>query len=181
MSRALYIGRFQPLHIGHIEAIKYVMEKVNELIIVIGSAEKSHSSDNPFTAGERLRMVRASLDEIGINPSKYYLIPVPDASMHSVWVSQILYYVPPFDLVYSNEPLTSRLFREFGIEVEKIPLFHREVYSATEVRKRILTGEDWWELLPHSVIKIIEEIDGVKRIRELALTDSLLEKRNSNL
>ena len=177
MLRALYVGRFQPPHTGHLEAIKYAMKKADELVIVIGSAEKSHSLDNPFTAGERLRMVRASLDELGIDPSKYYLITVPDAAMHSVWVSQVLSYTPPFDAVYSNEPLTSRLFREFGIKVEKIPFFHREVYSATEVRKRMLAGEDWKELLSHSVIKIIEEISGVERLRELAMTDSSAEKK----
>lgn len=179
MLRALYVGRFQPLHKGHVEAIKYVLKRSDELVIAIGSAEISHSLDNPFTAGERLRMVRASLDELKVEPSRYHLVPIPDAQMHSVWVSQVLSYVPPFSIVYSNEPLTSRLFREFGIKVDKIPFFHRELYSATDVRKRMLTGENWKELLPHSVVKIIEEIGGVERLRELAMTDSSAAKKES--
>lgn len=172
MVSALYVGRFQPLHKGHVEAIKYVIGKADELVIAIGSAEKSHSLDNPFTAGERLRMLRASLFELKIEPSKYYLIAVPDAPMHSVWVSQLLSYLPPFDLVYTNEPLTSILFRESNIKVEGIPFFQREAYSATEVRRRILAGENWKELLPKRVIKIIEEIGGVERLRELATSNS---------
>lgn len=177
MLRALYVGRFQPLHKGHLEAIKYVMKRSDELVIAIGSADISHSLDNPFTAGERLRMVRASIEELKIEPLKYYVIPIPDAQMHSVWVSQVLSYVPPFHIVYSNEPLTSRLFREFGIKVNKIPFFQRELYSATDVRKRMLTGEDWTELLPHTVVKIIEEIGGVERLRELAMNDSFAAKK----
>ena len=96
MLRAFYVGRFQPLHKGHLEAIKYVMDRSDELVIVIGSANISHRLNNPFTAGERLRMVRASLDKLKIEPSRYYLIPIPNAQMHSVWVSHVFSYVPPF-------------------------------------------------------------------------------------
>ena len=173
MVRALYVGRFQPPHTGHTKAIEQIMKKVDELVIIIGSAQHSHSIDNPFTAGERITMLRAALDEIGIAPSRYYLIPVPDAPMHAVWVSEVKSYSPPFDLVYSNEPLTSRLFREACIKVDRIPLFKREVYSATEVRRRILADEDWKELLPKSIVKIIESIGGVDRLKELARTDRL--------
>ena len=31
--RGLYIGRFQPFHNGHLQAIKYVLENVDELVI----------------------------------------------------------------------------------------------------------------------------------------------------
>ena len=171
MVRALFVGRFQPVHMGHMEAINYAMGKADELVIVIGSAQRSHSLTNPFTAGERAVMVRAALNEAGIEPTKYQLIPVPDAVMHSVWVAQVIAYTPPFSIVYTNEPLTSRLFRECKIYVEGIPFFHRDVYSATEVRRRMVVGEDWWELLPSSVAKAIKDIGGVERLRELNTTD----------
>ncbi|HLN89981.1 MAG TPA: adenylyltransferase/cytidyltransferase family protein, partial [Candidatus Binatia bacterium] len=54
VNRGLYVGRFQPFHLGHLDAIKYVLKEVDELVIVIGSAQYSHNSNNPFTAGERL-------------------------------------------------------------------------------------------------------------------------------
>jgi nicotinamide-nucleotide adenylyltransferase len=56
--RGLYVGRFQPFHLGHLDAIKYTLKEVDELVIVIGSAQYSHNANNPFTAGERLVMVR---------------------------------------------------------------------------------------------------------------------------
>ena len=180
MLRALIVGRFQPLHMGHVKAIEYTIRKIDELVIVIGSAQASHSLDNPFTAGERIMMLRVALNEMRINPLKYYLIPVPDALMHSVWVSEIIAYSPPFKVVYSNEPLTSRLFKEFGIKVQKIPFFQREVYSSTEVRRKMIAGESWKALLPQSVVKIIEEINGVERLKELTLSDSIT-KKSSNL
>ena len=61
--RGLYVGRFQPFHLGHLDAIKYALKQADELVIVIGSAQYSHNANNPFTAGERLIMVRQALFE----------------------------------------------------------------------------------------------------------------------
>lgn len=172
-KRGLLVGRFQPFHLGHAEAVKYILRRAKELIIVIGSSQKSHTLENPFTTGERISMIRAALDEINIETSRYYLIPVPDSPVHSLWVYQVITYCPPFDIVYSNEALTRRLFKEAGRVIRSIPMHKRKIYLATEVRKRILADENWWELVPKSVIRIIEKIDGVERLKDLVLKDSL--------
>ncbi|UCH37326.1 MAG: nicotinamide-nucleotide adenylyltransferase [Candidatus Bathyarchaeota archaeon] len=172
--RALYIGRFQPLHNGHVEAIKHIIQEVDALEIVIGSAQLSHSLTNPFTTGERIQMIRDTLSEIKADPQKCHIIPIPDAEMHATWFSTVLTYTPPFDIVYSNEPLTRLLFRESNREVKNIPFFKREIYSATEVRRRMLAGESWQALVPGAVVKIVEEIQGVERLQALKSTDSLI-------
>lgn len=172
VKRGLFVGRFQPIHKGHVKAIINLMEKVDELIIIIGSALKSHDLTNPFTIGERVWMMKSALDEAQVDPSRHLILPVPDAIMHSVWVSQVISYSPPFDVVFSNEPLTRRLFKEKNIIVENVRFFQRNIYSSTEVRRRMLIGENWEELLPKIVVKIIILIDGVNRIRELAMSDS---------
>lgn len=171
--RALYVGRFQPFHLGHLEAIKYILGNAREVIIVVGSAQESHTLENPFTAGERVYMIRLALNEIGVDPGRYYIIPVIDLDVHGIWVSHVCSYVPKFDVVYSNEPLTRRLFIESGFRVESIPFFRREVCSATEIRRRMLTGSSWEELLPRSVAAYIKEIKGVERLRDLAKTDKI--------
>ena len=40
--RGILIGRMQPVHNGHIEVIKKTLEEVDEIVIGIGSAQKSH-------------------------------------------------------------------------------------------------------------------------------------------
>ena len=172
-TRALYIGRFQPFHLGHLEAVRYILRNAEEIIIVVGSAQESHTLENPFTAGERVYMVRLALNEAHIEPSKYYIIPVTDLDIHGLWVSHVCSHVPKFDVVYSNEPLTRRLFIESGFRVESIPFFKREVCSATEIRKRMLSGGNWEELLPKSVAAYIKEIGGVERLRDLTKTDKV--------
>ena len=174
MLRALYVGRFQPFHLGHLGAIEYMLSKASELIIVVGSAQYSHTRDAPFTAGERVTMIRLALNEVGIDPSRYYINPVPDLNIHDIWVSHVVSFVPKFEEVYNNEPLTGRLFLEDGrFQVKPIPLQNRQVYSATEIRKRVLDGENWEELVPKSVAKFIKEIDGEERLKDLVKTDKV--------
>ena len=171
VKRGLFVGRFQPFHKGHLEAIKDVLKEVDELGVVIGSAQYSHRKDNPFTAGERVTMIRKALEEAEIPAARWWIVPVPDVHVHMVWVAEVVGYVPKFDVVYSNEPLTKRLFLEAGFKVKPFPLHKREVYSATEIRERMLNRKDWKKLVPKSVAKIIEEIGGVQRLQDLAKTD----------
>ena len=173
VKRGLFVGRFQPFHKGHLEVIKRIMKEVDELVIVVGSSQYSHRLDNPFTAGERITMIRKALEEEGIQLPKIWIIPVPDVHQHALWVSQIVGYSPKFDVVYANEPLTRRLFIEAGFNVEPMPMIKREVYLATEIRKRMLAGEKWKELVPSSVAKFIKDIDGEVRLRDLNKTDKI--------
>jgi len=173
VKRGLFVGRFQPFHKGHLEVIEKIMKEADELVIVVGSSQYSHRLDNPFTAGERITMIREALKEEGIHMSRIWIIPVPDVHQHALWVSQIVGYSPKFDVVYANEPLTRRLFIEAGFNVESMPLINREVYLATEIRERMQDGENWQELVPSSVAKFIEEIDGETRLRDLNKTDKV--------
>ena len=57
MTRALFVGRFQPFHYGHLHAVESILKENDELLLVVGSAQMSHEPDNPFTAGERIEMI----------------------------------------------------------------------------------------------------------------------------
>jgi len=171
-KRALFVGRFQPFHLGHLAAIKTVLKRAEELVIVVGSAEYSHSDKNPFTAGERVEMIRAALKEAGIESGKCIIIPVRDVHIHATWAPFVVSQVPRFDIVFTNEPLTSRLFKEQGYRVERIPFFDRTKYSATEIRKRILSGKNWKSLVPKSVAELLVKFGGIERIKELAMSDN---------
>jgi nicotinamide-nucleotide adenylyltransferase len=154
----LFIGRFQPFHYGHLATVKYALGKVEHLYILVGSSQKSHEKNNPFTAGERIVMVRNALVEEKIDASHYLIIPIPDASGHSVWTAFIDQVVPKYDVVLSNDRLTLQLFREKGVRTIEPPLKDRSEFSATEVRKRIVEGGDWKELLPPAVVSVVEPI-----------------------
>ena len=168
MIRGLYIGRFQPYHLGHHMVLEQIAKEVDEIIVGIGSAQISHEIKNPFTAGERVLMVSSALKDFDI---KHYVIPLEDIQRNSIWVSHVKSMVPPFDVVYTNNPLVIQLFAEEGFEVRNSPLFKRNEYSGTRIRELMLKNEKWEVFVPQSVIEIIDEIDGINRLKTVAQSD----------
>lgn len=171
MTTGLYVGRFQPFHLGHLQAVQYILDRVDELIVVVGSAQHSHTIENPFSAGERVTMVRLALREARIPGDRYSIIPLPDDEFHKVWVAHLLSQTPSFDRVYTNEPLTFRLLKEAGLKVERIPMFSRKTLTATEVRRRMLKGGSWEELVPKSVARYLKQIGGDERLKDISRSD----------
>ncbi|HUG96555.1 MAG TPA: nicotinamide-nucleotide adenylyltransferase, partial [Nitrososphaera sp.] len=157
-----------PFHKGHLATVKFALGKVDQLVIVVGSAQKSHESKNPFTAGERVRMIKESLDSDKVDMFKVLIIPVPDVDVHSLWTRQVDVLVPKYDVVFANDPFTLMLFRERGVKTVEAPLLDRSEMQATEVRKKMATGEAWESLVPAPVAAIIKEISGVERVKAIA-------------
>lgn len=172
--RGLFVGRFQPPHRGHFEVVKWMFESLSldEVIIVVGSAQESHTLRNPFTAGERIEMLRRGLREYGLSLDRVVIVPVHDIEMNFVWVRFVEMHVPRFDVVVTRNPLVARLFREYGYRVVEPPAFERERLSATYIREMMLAGvASWRSLVPRSVADYIDEIGGVERLVEVSRGD----------
>jgi len=169
MTRGFYIGRFQPFHDGHRNVVETIAEEVDELVLGIGSAGDSHSQHDPFTAGERIMMITKSLVDSDLVT---YAVPIEDLERNSVWVSHVQSMCPDFDVAYSNNPLVIRLFEEAGVEVRQSPMFNRDVLEGTEVRERMIDGDDWESLVPEAVVEVVDECDGIDRIQRVSDSDS---------
>ncbi len=167
MKINVFIGRFQPFHNGHAAAINYVVDRSDVVMVVIGSAQKNHEPDNPFTAGERLEMVLRYLD--WIKPKKpVYPMPLDDITNHNLWISHLKSYLPRFDEIYSNNELVHMLAAEANVKVIPVPLVEREELMATRIREKILSGGRWEHLVPKPIYEFIKEINGEERIRAIA-------------
>jgi len=166
----LFIGRFQPFHNGHLATVKFALGMVDTLVVVVGSAQKSHEPRNPFTAGERVRMIKETVNaDREIDAKRILIIPVPDVDVHSLWTRQVDALVPKYELVIANDPFTLMLFRERGIKVVQAPLHERHEMAATEIRKKMAKGDPKWvSVVPGPVAKIIREINGIERLKAIA-------------
>jgi len=167
-TRGFYIGRFQPYHNGHHSVLQEISGFVDEIVIGIGSAQLSHEPSNPFTAGERVLMITRSLSRLGC---PFYVIPIEDVHRNALWVAHVKSMTPPFDHIYSSNPLVARLFQEEGIRVEQTVMYERDSHSGTEIRRKMLNGEPWEHLVPPEVAGVIREIDGVGRLRQISAND----------
>jgi nicotinamide-nucleotide adenylyltransferase len=166
LMRVLTLGRFQPFHNGHLEVIKEIKDDHESIVIGIGSAQHSHSLENPFTTGERYLMISNTMDKNGID--NYYIVPIIDLNRYALWVAHVESLIPPVEKIFTHNPLTKRLFEEKGYNVISPKLYDRENYSGKEIRRRIIDNESWHDLVPNEVVRIIEDINGVDRLRDLA-------------
>jgi nicotinamide-nucleotide adenylyltransferase len=168
MTRGFYIGRFQPYHNGHQSVLERIAGMVDEIVIGVGSAQQSHQFDNPFTAGERVLMITQALEDLDC---PMYVIPIEDIQRNALWVAHVRSMTPPFETVYSSNPLVVQLFAESGMGVTSPDMYERHTLSGTEIRRRMLNDEDWIHLVPEPVVTVIDEIGGVERLRRIAGSD----------
>ncbi len=171
MTTGLLIGRYQPFHRGHLEVVREILGECDLLIIGIGSSQYSHTKENPFTGGERLSMIEEALAGENIPSHRYVIVPIPDINNNALWVSHVKAFCPPFDVVYTRNPLSKRLFEEADIRVRAQPLFDREKYSGTKIRERMIRGEEWESLVPEGVARVIKKLGGVERLKSIIQSD----------
>ena len=165
MLRALFIGRFQPFHTAHLLDVKKILEDADEIIIAIGSSQEKNTLENPFSYAERREMIQESLRRDKIK--NYRIFPVPDAYDDKKWISYMNENLPVYGIVYSGNPWTLRCFRKWDSKVKKIKLI--KGISSTQIRKMIICGEKWQDMVPHEVARFIHKIRGTERIKKIAL------------
>ena len=159
------IGRFQPFHLGHLEAVNFALSKVDQLYIGIGSSNKSNELRNPFTADERNQMIKSSLDETIMQRVSLYNIP--DVDDHSKWTESIDKIIPKYDIVFSNDDFTHRLYEENTKKIISVTLKSREDLSGTNIRRLIQNDGNWKDLVPNGTKNILLKIDAKNRLKDL--------------
>jgi len=168
LSRVLFIGRFQPFHKGHLAVIEWLLERFDEVVVVVGMASESHTWRNPFTAGERLLMIREALREKGLELSRIITVTAPTLEVNIASLHYILMLSPPVHAIATRNPVMEAVARDIGLNVISPPLFHREAFMGEKIRLMIVAGDEKWkELVPPSVVKIIEDVNGVERLKKL--------------
>ena len=160
MRRALFIGRFQPFHKGHLKAVLHLLKEYDKVIIVIGSAQYSRTPDNPFSARERVKMIRLALKR---HLKRLKIIPVSDVNSNEKWVAHLSSYVPKYDDVYSNNSLVRRLFAEKGVKVRGTGSHNRQVHQGKRIRRLMASGGDWRSRVPKEVADYLEKVKGSKK------------------
>jgi nicotinamide-nucleotide adenylyltransferase len=156
------IGRFQPFHLGHLEAVNFALSKVEQLYIGIGSSNKSHQPRNPFTVEERRQMISSSLD--GKTVKRVSIYDIPDLDDHYKWTQSIDEIIPNYDIVFSNDDFTHSLYQKIEKDVISVELKSREILSGTNIRKMILNEENWQDLVPDGARNILLKINAKNRL-----------------
>ena len=170
--RGLMMGRFQPFHLGHLELVKQILNECDEVIIALTGSQFNYIEKDPFTSGERIEMIHQALKENDVDLNRCYIVAVENQFNIATWAGYLKSSLPNFEKVYSGNDYVAMLLADSGYEVVS-PNFHeREKFNATKIRKMIANDDDWEQLVPSEVSKIIKKINGVVRIKTIFETDT---------
>jgi len=159
----LTIGRYQPLHKGHLSVFRQIDDECDSLIIGVGSAQKERENKNPLSGGERITMIRRVLEDRDIGP--YEIYPIPDINCYPAWPFYVKAIIPHFDYLYVHSKTVLRLFEGTGTRLRRVDEFNKDKWSATKIRTRISKGEEWEHLVPEEVAEYLKEIDMRERLK----------------
>jgi nicotinamide-nucleotide adenylyltransferase len=172
-------GRFQPFHNGHLEYALAASSRCSHLIVGITNPDPStvieepadpqrhRLSANPFTFFERQWMARVALAEVSADLAHLSIVPFPihhPERWQSYCPSDVVQYV--------------RLFSDWGREkrerleaagwpVEVLDRGKGKEVSGSEVRHRLMTGQDWEALVPGAVAQVLRAIKAEERLRHV--------------
>lgn len=163
---SLFIGRFQPFHLGHLSALRWIAARSSRVVVAIGSAQSGFEPENPFTAKERVRMIGGQLRMNGL-AKKCAVAQVTDINDNGMWAAHVDASVPRYGIVYSNNALVKRLMKRAGKKVLAIPFFRKEKFNATKIRARMKKRLRWQDRVPGKVLQQLRKIGAEKRVRSL--------------
>lgn len=159
----IFLGRFQPFHIGHYLAVRKMAKRVDLLTIAVGSAQEGYTRTNPFTYQERERMIcdsTACFEGVSV-------VPIIDIHAPDRYARHVSLLVGPFDVVFSGNAMTLDMFRADS-DVDLCRICPGEAVAGTLVRELIAESNGaWHELVPPEVMREIYHISGDERIRYL--------------
>jgi cytidyltransferase-like protein len=173
-------GRFQPLHIGHLEYLLAARAACDLLVVGITNPDpwqvryeptdpaRSDLAANPCTYYERQLMVEAAMTGFGVDRAGFRVVPFP----HS-YPERLHHYLPAGAVmlmtVYDEwGEAKLRRFEEQGLPVRVLWRRQRKITSATAVREAIRRGEPWEHLVPAGVDAVLRDLGIAERIRAAA-------------
>ena len=144
----VYIGRFQPFHLGHKSIIDKALTLSKEVVIVVGSSFSSRSIKNPFTFEERKDMILGSIENYN-DRNKIKIVPVRDYRYNNQkWITAVQsavsaatkwYDKPKIGLIGYSKDQSSfylKMFPNWG----NIEAPNYQGINATDIRNKVLRG-----------------------------------------
>jgi nicotinamide-nucleotide adenylyltransferase len=174
-------GRFQVLHNDHLVYLMAGLALCRHLVVGITNPDpvltrdeaadpkRSRPDANPLTYFERYVMVRAVLEEEGVEPSRYSVVPFP------INMPELYRYYVPLDALFflSIYDGWGKRKREYFASLGLATHVLREVseiqkgLSATDVRRRMAQNKPWENMVPPAVAKLMKQWHIPDRLRDM--------------
>ncbi len=146
MKRGLVIGKFMPLHKGHIALIDFAATRCDELIVSM-----SYTGNDPIAPELRLEWIKEQFkNKPAVRPTiikddfDNELLPLPQRT--AMWAKKMKEVYPPINIIFSSEPYGTPFAQNLGaihlsFDMDRITV----PISATAIRNKPLTN---WLFIP---------------------------------
>lgn len=154
---ALFIGRFQPFHNGHLYSLEKCLEVAEQVVIVVAKSNVSGTQDDPWHYKIRKMMVCEVVQKKGVQDRIARICSCPDNPSDQVWLREIKKRAGEFDIIVSNNPWVLKIFKEAGYATYESGLYNRDELEGVKIRTMMRAGDDKWKLrVPEEVISQID-------------------------
>jgi HTH-type transcriptional regulator, transcriptional repressor of NAD biosynthesis genes len=146
MKRGLVIGKFLPIHEGHVALIRFAAEHCDELIVSMSSTPY-----DPIDPALRLSWIETIFqEEPSIRPAMiqddFDNDSLPLQARTKVWADFIRHTYPPIDIVFSSEEYGAPFAQHLGAEYKAFDPERKYVpVSATQIRQHPF---QYWNYIP---------------------------------
>ena len=162
--RGLVVGRFQPLHGGHVQLIRLALNECSSVVVAVGSSTEPQSLRNPFTFEERRAMLQAAFPGISV-------VGVPDVNNDATWAAHCLTLTGPVGRAYGNDEHSLGLLEKAGVRSVRPGLVRRGDWEGTRIRELMRSGDAaWMRRVPPAVAVLLESWNAAQRLRGLTAT-----------
>jgi nicotinamide-nucleotide adenylyltransferase len=169
--KALFIGRFQPFHKGHLSVIQEALKENDHLYIGIGSTQYNYEPLNPLTIAERILLIEAALKEAKISREKYTIIPIPNIENFTLWPRHVELYIPPFQKLYTGSSIVAEIFKDYNKILKNpyqiIPVQKKYKICSTDIRTKMLKNIPWEKFVASATAKLLKEWHIPERLKTL--------------
>ncbi len=157
---ALFIGRFQPFHMGHLWEVEEAEKLADAVVVGIGSSNVSGTADNPWDYETRKKMIEQATYNSGIMIRE--IIAIPDTPSDEEWVKNVEFSIFNFQfskkdvVVLGNNEWVNELLEKAGFAVHRSGFYNRDELEGVQIRKMIREGsKEWKRRVPESVDRLI--------------------------
>lgn len=176
-------GRFQLFHNDHLQYALLAKEQCKKLIVGITSPEnaslireevdphRSIASANPFTYYERFNMVKLALLGAGMKREDFEIVPFP-IERPEILCNYVPLNATSFFTIY-DEWGYEKLKRLSSLGYGTVVLFdnREKQMCSTDIRQKIVDGEEWKQLVPEAVYRYIIENGLTEKVKQVLHKD----------
>lgn len=185
----VFIGRFQPFHLAHLQTVEIALQHSHNVIMALGSAQNERNIKNPFSAIERENMILSNFSEQDQKRLKF--VPVIDVYNDEKWQKLVKSQVA--SLLAENavdESVKIGLIGHFKDDSSYYLKFFPEwemleldslvgSMSATPLREAYYRGEIREDAFPQGTVQFLKQFQSTKNYQQLC--EKFAQNDKSNL